>query len=239
MNVDVNSILASVLPKTPLGDSGFSKIPTDYQGNATPALMDKVDLASFPPKMSGVVPGSYENACVYEEDWSVFTSDTKIAYEGQDGSKMFIDFSYTSISKKVHYEVLESVKGVADKPEFHKHPMGNYFGPKATANRILQFATGLVNKFMAMEGDDKEKLAKYIQKLLKAIEKGFQGLHKAGGLIPHQIAGMVGETHDRVMNGMASLRDELTGGGGTTQNRLVYDEEITYTSTSIEISIMA
>ena len=116
--------------------------------------------------------------------------------------------------------------------------MHELFGPKATANRILDFAQGLINKYMAMEGKDQEKLARYIEKLIKAIDKGFGMVNKGRGQLPHDIGGMIGETYDRVMNGMDAIRGELEGRQEATRT-ITYEEEITYTEASMEISIMA
>jgi hypothetical protein len=241
MNVDMQSILGCAFPGESRNTASLPKAQMADEVTAARALFDKVDVASFPSKIDNVVSGSYEKNVTYEENWSAFMADTKIAYEGQDGSKVFIDFSYKTITRKIRYEVTQSIEGVGAEhnPERLGHPMGTYFGPNATANRILDFARGLVHKFMAMEGDDREKLAAYINKLLKAMEEGFGGLHKVTRGIPHPVTGMVRETYDRVMNGMVALQNALMGGKEVGVAKLIYEEEVTYTSTSMEIYVVA
>ena len=166
-------------------------------------------------------------------------AETKIEYEGKDGSKVFIHFSYKAISKKVHCELIENVKGPWDTPEAHPHPLDDYFGPKAIAERILNFARGLVNKFRTMETEDKEKLRTFIRKLIKAIDKGFRDAMIALGPISQDIGMMIHETYDRVMKGMALLNGELSSAQEAYQTKLTYEEEISYTSFSLEVSVMA
>jgi len=239
MNVDMQSIFGCPLPGEPCNTGGFQKGPMDNQTKAVQALLDKVDVASFPPRTVDSIPGCYEKTLKVEEGWSVFRANTKIAYEGRDGSKVFIDFSYQAVTRKVHYEVSQSVKGLEDTPERQSHALGFYFGPNATGNRILNFAKGLVHKFMAMEGDDKEKLAAYIEKLMKAIEKGFGGLHRVSGAIPNHVIDTIRETYDQVMDGMVALKNALVGTQEASYAKLTYEEEITYTSASLEISAVA
>jgi hypothetical protein len=220
------------------GDSSWKATPTDDKAYEAQNLFERLDLASFPTKTGGIASGPYGKSYVYQEDLSAFMADTKIAYEGEDGSKFFIHFSYKAISRKVRYEVVQDVKWIWDSPEAHPHPLDDYFGPKATANRILSFARGLVSKFRAMEGEDKEKLAAFMRKLIKAIDKGFREAGMALGPIPQDIGMMIHETYDLVMKGMALLNVEPSGAKVASQTRLTYEEEISYTSASMEISIM-
>ena len=74
---------------------------------------------------------------------------------------------------------------------------------------------------------------------LKAIDKAFGKARQLRGAIPPHIGGMIRETYDLVMKGMALLKGELTGDQDTFQSKLVYEEEISYTSASLEISVMA
>jgi hypothetical protein len=241
MNVNMQSLLDCPMPGKSNDVAGFPKAQMAHEAKTARTLFDKVDVSSFPPKFDDVVSGSYEKNVRYEEDLRIFMADTKIAYENQDGSKVFIDFSYQTMTRTVRYEVTQSMEGIEAEhnSERFRHPLGSYFGPNATANRILDVAQGLVHKFIAMEGHDREKLAVYINKLLKAMEKGFGGLHKATIGIPNDVTGMVRETYDKVMNGMATLQNALMGEKEAGASILTYEEEVTYTSASIEISVLA
>lgn len=240
MTVETSPILAYPMPGPLLEEDNFWKSrPADDKARESRNLLDIVDLASFPPKTGAITSGIYDRSYAYQEDVSAFMVDTKIEYEGKDGSNVFIHFSYVSISRKVHYEVAQTVRGLGDTHKAHPHPVGDYLGPKTTAERILRCAKGLANKFMAMEGDDKEKLGHFIQKLIKAIDKAFGKARQLTGAIPPHIGGMIRETYDLVMKGMALLKGELTGDQDTFQSRLVYEEEISYTSAFLEISVMA
>jgi hypothetical protein len=240
MTVDTNPILAYPMAGPLLEeDNSWKATPAHDKACESQNLLDRVDLASFPPKTGSNASGIYEKSLVYQEDLSAVTADTKIEYEGKDGSNVFIHFSYVSISRKVHYVVVQTVGRLGDIPEAHPHPVRDYFGPQATAERILRCAKGLVNKFRAMEGDDKEKLGAFIQKLINAIDKAFGRTRHLIGTIPHHIGGMIHETHDLVLQGMTSLRGELLNAQGEIQTKLTYDEEIAYTSASLEISVMA
>ena len=78
-----------------------------------------------------------------------------------------------------------------------------------------------------------------IEKLIKAIEKGFGDLHKVSDGIPNHITGMVRETYDKVMDGMVALKNALVGAQEASVTKLTYEEEITYSSASLEISVVA
>ena len=241
MNVDIPGMLHCALPDGCHNKAPLQKTQMTDLGKASQALFDKVDIASFPLTADNHVFGYYKKNATYEEDWRVFMADTKMAFEGQNGSKVFVDFSYQTVTRRVRYEVIESIEGHEgiDRPERQGHPLGSYFGPHATADRILGFARGLVHKFIAMEGHDKEKLAAYINKLLQAIEEGFSGMHKVTKGIPYHITGMVRETYDHVMNGMDTLQNALLGTKEAGVTKLTYEENITYTSASIAISVVA
>lgn len=58
------------------------------------------------------------------------------------------------------------------------------------------------------------------------------------GPIPQDIGMMIHETYDLVMKGMALLNVEPSGAKVASQIKLTYEEEISYTSASMEISIM-
>jgi hypothetical protein len=240
MNVNMPSLLDCALPGKSCNFQGFPKAQMPDEERAAPTFLDKVDVSSFSPMIDNGISGSCEKNITYEENVHVFKTDTKIAYENQDGSKVFIDFSYQTMTKTVRYEVTQSMEAVRtqDDSEGYGRPLGFYFGPNATANRILDVAQGLVHKFMAME-DDQKKLAVFINNLLRAMEKGFGGLHKATRGIPSGITGMVRETYDRVMDGMGALQNALMGGKESGAVTLTYEEEVTYTSASMEISVLA
>jgi S1-C subfamily serine protease len=53
------------------------------------------------------------------------------------------------------------------------------------------------------------------------------------------LSGMVRETYDRVMDGMGVLQNALMGGKESGAVTLTYEEEVTYTSASMEISVLA
>jgi len=240
MTVDTSPILACSMPVPFLDENNFWKTtPTDDKAYNARNLLDKVDLISFPTQTGGIIFGSFGKSYAYQEDLSAFMAETKIEYEDKDGSKVFIHFSYQAISRKVHYALVQNVKVAWDTPEAQPHPLDDYFGPKATAERILSFARGLVNKFRTIEGDDKEKLGAFIRKLIKAIDKGFHDAMIALGPISQDIGWMIHETYDRLMKGMALLNGELSSTQEVYQTDLSYEEKISYTTVSLEISVTA
>jgi len=96
-----------------------------------------------------------------------------------------------------------------------------------------------VNKFRTIEGDDKEKLGAFIRKLIKAIDKGFRNAMIALGPISQDIGWMIHETYDRLMKGMALLNGVLSSSQNVYQTNLSYEEKISYTTVSLEISVTA
>lgn len=240
MNIETTPILAHLAPDVFSGENNCRKV-ANHRGKAggIKDLLDQVDLTSFPPKACNTKSGGYGRLYTYHEDLSAFMADITIEYEAKDGSKMFINYSYMAISKNVHYEVLQNVNGKQDAPKSHPHPANDHFGSEATAKRILTFAKGLVNKFRAMEGDDENKLAAYLQKLIKGVDKGFGGARKSLGAISQSVDLGINETYDRVMKGMDRLGKSVSSLQQAPQAKLSYDEQIMYTSASIEISIMA
>lgn len=226
---------------TPGKESFWRTAHTETGNYETPRLPDRASLDAFPTMMNPSPTGSSGTSFAYQEDISAFMSDTKIEYEGKDGSKVFIHFSYVAISKKVHYEILQNGSGIEGTPEAYPHPSGDYFGPKATADRILDFARGLVNKFRAMEGEDLEKLGNLIRELIKGIDKGFRLAEAALRVMSPRVGSMIQETRDRVMEGMARLEEEFLKdkGKGASSTHLVFEEEISYRAASLEISVIA
>lgn len=228
------------MPKGFLEENTFFKPPPTANGAPEARdLYDKVDLAPYPETEGGKAPGYYEKSFIFHEEISTYAADTKIEYENEEGSKVFIQFSYRAISRKVHYEVVQNITRAGSTPDAHPHPLHDYFGSGATADRILDFAQGLVHKFRALEGEDSEKLRAFIQKLIKAIDKGFGEAYKVLGAVSPQIGGMIHETYERVMKGMALQEGELSGSQVASQTTLTYEEEISYTSASLQISVMA
>ncbi len=198
-----------------------------------------VDISSIPTQFSDINSNSIGGLFRYQEEINYSSLDTQIAFKGKDGVQMFINYSYQSISKKVQYEVAQNYKKTEDDIEVHKHPFDDYFGPKATANRILDFAKGLINKFQALEGKDNEKMEKLINDLIRGIENGFKEARKILGALPQDIAGMINETHDRIMKGINEIKQGLSGEREVQNSKITYKEEITYTKESLEISIIA
>ena len=240
MNIETAPILARLAPDVFSGENNCRKIANHCsKAGGIKDLLDHVDLTSFPSKTCNTSSGDYGRLYTYQEDLSAFMADVTIEYEAKDGSKMFIHYSYKAISKNVHYEVLQNVHGKQDVPESHPHPANDHFGSEATAKRILNFAKGLVNKFRAMEGNNENKLAAYMQKLIRGVDKGFGGARKALGAISRNADRMINKTYDRVMKGMDRLGKEASGLQETPQAILSYDGQIMYTSSSIEISVMA
>lgn len=232
---DISSLLSGkVWPGMPPGMK-LSDFLDSVHGKALP-ISDKVDLASFDPSQLGA--SGYGKTMVYEEEISAFMAQGSLAYKGEDGSKVFIDFSYQTMTRKVHYEVTQAVSMMDEDQDDYDHPVHDSFGPRATAGRIVQFAKGLVKKFRAMEGNDPEKLEAFIRKLVDAIRRGFFGLDEILANSPQSVSNIVRDTFDRAMDGMAALEREIPGAQQPTQ-RIMYDQEITYTQASVEISIMA
>lgn len=240
MTVNTPPIMAYPMPKGFLDENIFLKsTPTDNEAPEERDLYDKVDLALYPGTEGGKAPGYYEKSFIFHEEISTYTADTRIEYENEEGSKVFIQFSYRAISRKVHYEVVQNITGAGSPPDANPHPLNDYFGPGATADRILGFAQGLVNKFRALEGYDREKLEAFIQELIKGINKGFGEVYKVLGPVSGQIGGMINETYDRVMKGMALLEEEPSGSQVASQRTLTYEEEVSYTYASLQISVTA
>ncbi len=240
MTVETLPIMAHSVPVKFHDQDNFGKtVSPDDKAYEVGNLLDKIDLTSFPAGIGDTSSGSHSKLLAYQEDLNVFIADTKIEYEAKDGSKVFMHFSYKTITRKVHYEVVQNFSWGGDAPENNPHPLDDYFGPKATAERILGFAKGLMNKFRAMEGDDKERLGAFIRKLVNGIDKGFRQAMIALGPISQDIGSMVHETYDRVMKGMALMNAELSDQQKPSHTRLTYEEEVSYTTASLELSIMA
>jgi len=212
------------------------------KGDAINPLEDLNDRepASIPSQIRDVSAGHPGRTSLsYQEELSFFHSDTTIEYQGEDGSRLFISYSYTAISRKVHYEMIQNAEDKTIKPEKHPHPLNDLFGAEATSGRILEFAQRLINKFRAMEGSEEYKVEKLIKKMEKGIEKGFKRALKDLREPSSKTRKMVEETFKRVMKGMNALRQ----GGGLPQinneKRVTYDEEISYTTASLEIHLIA
>ncbi|MBW1763344.1 MAG: DUF5610 domain-containing protein [Deltaproteobacteria bacterium] len=135
--------------------------------------------------------------------------------------------------------MIQNAEDKTIKPEKHPHPLNDLFGAEATSGRILEFAQRLINKFRAMEGSEEYKVEKLIKKMEKGIEKGFKRALKDLREPSSKTRKMVEETFKRVMKGMNALRQ----GGGLPQinneKRVTYDEEISYTTASLEIHLIA
>ncbi len=240
MNIETAPILAHFAPNLFSSANDCNKVVNHCsKAGGIKDLLDQADLTSFPPETCNTKSGGYGNLYTYHEDLSAFMVDATIEYEAKDGSKMFIHYSYKAISKNVHYEVLQNVNGTQDVSESKPQPENDYSGSEATAKRILNFAKGLVNKFRAMEGGNENKLAGYIQKLIKGVDKGFGDARKALGAIPQSVDWMINKTFDRVMKGMDKLGKDVSSSQQTPQAKLTYDEQTMYISSSIEISVMA
>lgn len=208
----------------------------DFAGEKNPTLADAVNLASFQhvdPASAPMVRQSFS----YHEQIAAFSANGSLAYAGQDGTRVFVDFSIQAVTKKVRYEMVQTVDGYAKGFEDNAHPFHESLGPRATAGRIVEFARGLLSKFRAMEGSDPEKMGAFFRKLIDAIQRGFFGLDDLLNMDSETVGDMVKETLQRVMDGMAVLGEEM-GGTHKPAHRIVYEEEISYTQANVEISVV-
>jgi|GEM_PF-3208621 len=228
-------------PKTffPPNQQTKEALPDQAGMHGSKIIPDSVDLSSIRGDNSLLAPTGYGRSSYYQEDVSTLLADIKIDYEGKDGSKFSINLSYKAMYGMVRYEVSQASSNVTATPEANPHPLDDYFGPKATSERIVDFAKTLLDTLRAQEGEDMEKLKAFFDKLISAIDEGFREARKILGLLPEGISDMIDETYDRVMNGVDQLKDRLFDSGGVATRSASYYEEVSYEATSMEISIEA
>jgi len=220
-------------PNTEVVSSGQDKM------HGSKIIPDSVDLSSTRGDNSLLAPACYGRSCYYQEDVGALLADIKIDYEGKDGSKFSIHLSYKAMYRMVRYEVTQASQQAESLPEGNPHPLDDYFGPKATSDRIGDFAKTLLDMFRAQEDEDMEKLTAFFDKLIDAIDEGFREAKRILGILPGNIADMIDETYSRIMNGMEQLRERLFDSGGVATRSASYYEEVSYEATSMEISIEA
>jgi len=201
-------------------------------------IPDSVDLSSTRGGDFLSTPAGYGISSYYQEDVSALLADIKIDYEGKDGSKFFINLSYKAMYKMVHYEVSQASSNVTATPETNPHPLDDYFSPKATSGRIIDFAKTLLGMSSAQDGKDIEKLKAFFDKLIGAIDEGFRQAKKMLGSLPGGISDMIDETHGRIIKGMDQFKDRLFDSGDSTKTTSYY-EQASYEACSMEISIEA
>ena len=198
-------------------------------------LVDAVDLSSLPstdPVSFPMVRQSFS----YREQIAAFTAKGTMAYSGEDGSTIFVDFSIQSVTKKVRFEMVQAADAAVYETDDDGGPSHAYLGPTATAGRIVEHAKGLLNKFRAMEGNDPERLGAFLRKLIDAIRRGFYGLDDILGTRSDRVGDLVKETFQRVMDGMSALGNEVDG--KQQVRRLVYEKEISYTTARVDVSVV-
>ncbi|MCD6570491.1 MAG: DUF5610 domain-containing protein [Deltaproteobacteria bacterium] len=203
------------------------------------AISDLVDLSSFQGKEASLAPSYCGNCYSYHEQVSAFQANMQVDYEGKDGSELSIHLSYKAMYRMVHYEISQTSANIESAPEANPHSLDDYFGPKETAERIVDFARELVNRFRAQEDKDMEKLRALFDKLIDAINEGFKETKRILGPLPNNIADMIDETYSRVMNGMERLEERLFDSNGVEKTTVSYHEEVTYKAASMKITIEA
>ncbi|MEA3224291.1 MAG: DUF5610 domain-containing protein [Thermodesulfobacteriota bacterium] len=220
-------------PNTEVCSSGQDKM------HGSKIIPDSVDLSSIRGDNSLLAPACYGRSCYYQEDAGALLANINIDYEGEDGSKFSINLSYKTMYRVVRYEVSQASQQAESLPEDNPHPLDDYFGPKATSERIVDFAKTLLDMFGAQENEDMEKLTAFFDKLINAIDEGFREAKRILGILPNNIADMIDETYSRVMKGVDQLRDRLFDSGGVATRFAGYYEEVSYEAAPMEISIEA